>query len=77
LFYINEEFLFINHQIEIMDELSDEDLNNPLLSGIEIGDFAPDFSMKNVCSDISEMITLSEEIKRYRGILLIFFRGAW
>ena len=60
-----------------MDDLTEEDLQNPLLSGIEVGDSAPEFSMKNACNDDPEIITLSQEIQQHNGVLLIFFRGAW
>ncbi len=77
-------FLFSNdkHTIEVItlgnvEELSEEDLNNPLLQGLEVGTIAPDFSMPNVCSDEDEIFTLSEQIAEQRGVMLFFFRGAW
>ena len=60
-----------------MDDLTEKDLQNPKLQGLEVGDSAPEFSMKNACSDKEEMFTLSEQLQAHRGAFLIFFRGAW
>ncbi len=57
-----------------MVDLSEEDLNNPNLQGIEVGLMAPEFTAVNATGETNEKFTLSEEVKKHRGTLMIFFR---
>lgn len=60
-----------------MDEISAEDLQNPALQGLNVGDIAPDFIGIDACNPDNPEFVLSSQLSKHRGSLLLFFRGAW